>query len=284
MKVKFKVGDKVRIRQWDDMKKEFKVDCDGDIIMNNCWFSKGMKHLCGRTAEIDNIDSEGKIQLINWSCDDNTDWYFCGDMLELFNEEITINRYNNKVVAKLGKKVGVARCCPDDEFDLYTGSKLALDRLFGKEEKEVKEVYRTAKVGEWIKIVAARCAYGQYSNGDILLVDQCGWTNTYVNIKGITPGILTEEYIVLENYIPPKKEVKKEERNQSYNGKIVCIENNETFFTIGKIYDVKDGKFQGDELDTWSNDGNLFRCLHQINTYFSNPTTYHAKFVELVED
>lgn len=30
----FKVGDKVRIRSWEDMEKEFGVDSDGDIKCN----------------------------------------------------------------------------------------------------------------------------------------------------------------------------------------------------------------------------------------------------------
>ena len=48
---KFEVGQKVRIREWDDMKKEFGVDYTGDIETFPI-FVKDMKHLCGRTATI----------------------------------------------------------------------------------------------------------------------------------------------------------------------------------------------------------------------------------------
>lgn len=47
----FKIGEKVRIRQWDDMAKEFGVNSLGDI---NCSviFSKRMRPLCGKKATI----------------------------------------------------------------------------------------------------------------------------------------------------------------------------------------------------------------------------------------
>ena len=48
-KVEFKVGDRVRIRQWDDMAREFGVN-DGCINVE-CSFVKGMNHLCGKQRQ-----------------------------------------------------------------------------------------------------------------------------------------------------------------------------------------------------------------------------------------
>ena len=48
------------------------------------------------------------------------------------SDEITITRYGNKVVAKYGKKVGIAKCSPEDKFNFETGAKLAFERLFEK--------------------------------------------------------------------------------------------------------------------------------------------------------
>ena len=56
--------------------------------------------------------------------------YECFDLVQC--DEITITRYGNTVVAKYGKKVGVAKCSPEDEFDFETGAKLAFERLFEK--------------------------------------------------------------------------------------------------------------------------------------------------------
>ena len=47
--MKYKVGDKVRVRQWDDMVKEFGVNNNGDIKNG---FIGNMKHFCGRIYEI----------------------------------------------------------------------------------------------------------------------------------------------------------------------------------------------------------------------------------------
>ena len=51
MSSKFQVGDKVQIREWDDMENEFGLDFDGDI---NCrfTFTKNMKTYCGQTLII----------------------------------------------------------------------------------------------------------------------------------------------------------------------------------------------------------------------------------------
>jgi hypothetical protein len=41
--------------------------------------------------------------------------------------EITVD--GNKTVAKMGSWTGVAKCSPEDEFNIFTGAKIALDRL-----------------------------------------------------------------------------------------------------------------------------------------------------------
>lgn len=44
-------------------------------------------------------------------------------------ETIKICRHDNKVLAFMGKYIGIARCHPSDRFDIYTGAKLAVERL-----------------------------------------------------------------------------------------------------------------------------------------------------------
>ena len=41
--------------------------------------------------------------------------------------EIIVN--GSKVIAKKDGKVGVAKCSPEDEYDIFVGAKLALERL-----------------------------------------------------------------------------------------------------------------------------------------------------------
>ena len=57
-------------------------------------------------------------------------------------------------------KTGVAKCSPDDEFNLETGAKLALERLFEAEEQ--KKAVPKYKVGDRVKIVKEKA--GEYWN------------------------------------------------------------------------------------------------------------------------
>ncbi len=79
--MKYKVGDKVRVRQWDDMVKEFGVDEFGNInTKTGYYFIRQMKEFCGGVYEIYSVleksyylkDGDKYIH----------HWYFTDDMLE----------------------------------------------------------------------------------------------------------------------------------------------------------------------------------------------------------
>lgn len=79
---KFKVGELVRIRQWDDMEKEFGTDGYGSVACNYC-FIYAMKPLCGKYAEIVSLDKDGRVALKFFNYDDlNTNWAYSTDMIE----------------------------------------------------------------------------------------------------------------------------------------------------------------------------------------------------------
>lgn len=124
-------------------------------------------------------------------------------------ETIVIYRNDQKVIA-LDKTTGEkaeAKCNPADEFDFRTGAKLAFNRLMGEDAKpDDGEVKRKAKIGEYVKVVNAKPAIPSYKNGDIFKV-------TYVTTSGCIcknsdgdTGLWHEEYVVLENYKPEKKD------------------------------------------------------------------------------
>lgn len=78
----FKVGELVRIRQWDDMAKEFGVDDDGSIMCHYS-FAEDMKPLCGKYAEIREHSDNGRVLLRFFNCEkESTDWTFHTDMIE----------------------------------------------------------------------------------------------------------------------------------------------------------------------------------------------------------
>ena len=79
---KFKVGELVRVRQWDDMEKEFGLTMLGSISCQ-CCFTDEMKPLCGKYAEIVRLDKDGRVALKFFNCDDlNTNWAYSTDMIE----------------------------------------------------------------------------------------------------------------------------------------------------------------------------------------------------------
>ena len=52
----YHIGDKVTIRQWDDMAAEFGLDVYGDIKVPKALFTEPMKRYCGQTLPIVRID------------------------------------------------------------------------------------------------------------------------------------------------------------------------------------------------------------------------------------
>ena len=81
--MKYKVGDKVRVRQWDDMAKEFDVNEFGDINTKTGCFTRQMKKFCGDVCEIYSV-----LETSYWLKDEYGHtyyWYFTDDMLEDVN-------------------------------------------------------------------------------------------------------------------------------------------------------------------------------------------------------
>lgn len=116
--MKFKVGDRVRVARKHSSFNSFgKMDC---------WI--------GKVMTISGIWLRRAYSMK----EDKGEFAWHEDCLEPVNDTIIINHNGNTVTAidKSTNKKGIARCNPSDTFDLYTGSRLALDRLFGMEEKK----------------------------------------------------------------------------------------------------------------------------------------------------
>ena len=106
MKMKYKIGDKVRIKE--------------DLIVDEFY----VKPYIGKTMTIDSITRYGyKLKEDTYRCT------WTDEMLENVEEGIDIFVDGNKVIAKRDGRVGIARCSPEDEFDIFTGARLAIDRL-----------------------------------------------------------------------------------------------------------------------------------------------------------
>ena len=124
--MKYKVGDKVKVREWDDMAKEFGVYGDGFVVVlsNGCFFRPMCKY-CGKTMTIRAV--HGHYYLIG---DDEDWWHFTDEMFE--QSQLIIEHHGRTTVAHIGKTYGVARCNPSDKYDAMTGDILAVQRLYAK--------------------------------------------------------------------------------------------------------------------------------------------------------
>ena len=170
------------------------------------------------------------------------------EFLKECKECIVIYRNGAETIA-LEKNTGrkaVAKCHADDTYSFEIGAKLALNRLFPE---PVREVSRYAEVGEYIKITNPVVAIGRYKKGDVFRVKEAfqltGIKCQYVKCYEIGDAIIRhDEYVVLENYKPEEKPQQKQE--QYYTGKVVCVRGN-TGYTVGRIYEIKDGELKDDD-------------------------------------
>ena len=67
----FKAGDRVVVRDWDDMAKEYGVSKWGDISKGS-QFTSSMKHLCGRTATVTCVKKGFGYKTVNVDFDDKS--------------------------------------------------------------------------------------------------------------------------------------------------------------------------------------------------------------------
>lgn len=78
----YKVGELVRIRQWDDMVKEFGTTGSGSVNCN-LYFTVSMKPLCGKYAEIVSLKNNSRVELRFFNCDGlYLGRYYSTDMIE----------------------------------------------------------------------------------------------------------------------------------------------------------------------------------------------------------
>lgn len=185
---KFKVGDRVKVRSWDSMAKEYGMD--GGSIQIPCVFVPKMRKYCGQVVTIRFISSTGRYLIKE---DNGYGWVFSEQMFEpgVFAEtkhspkkttstsgsKVTVYREGKKVIAidEASGKTGVARCHPEDRFDFFIGAEIALTRL--KAECEKPEYYS----GE---IVCTKAVGHGLTTGKIYTVED----GKFVDDEGDTHG------------------------------------------------------------------------------------------------
>lgn len=203
---KLKVGDKVKIV---DEKTGAGWNCFGK-----------MDRWLGKTMTVRDIGPHGVVRMREDAAENNGGWYWHPRMIDRkVDEPATIEMHivrGNKTVVRLSNgKVGIARCNPQDSFDVYEGLRIAAARAYGNEPFADREdtsettkacrARRPAEAGEYVEIVKPDKFSTQagLKKGQVRRVGIMG-VFRYVNLLPHDPAtlvqIVPDEYVVLENY------------------------------------------------------------------------------------
>lgn len=212
--MKFKVGDRVRIREDLEIGKLYGKDI----------FVEKMACMRGRIATITTVFYDGKKFRIK-----ECGYEWTPEMVEVIPKDKLIFRDNATILIKDGKRY-VTKCDKDDVYDREKGLLIVLAKANGIKYADIqkilenaeiqgrdmkaREVSRPAKVGEYIKVIFPITSGSAYSKGDIGKVLKREDDGVFVKTKGTYPTniggntsyLFDEEYVVLENYKPKTKE------------------------------------------------------------------------------
>lgn len=143
--MKYKIGDKVRVR--DDLRLEEVYKMDNGTDYDSVVFE--MLKLKGKEATILTYTDSSKYLISeDGGCWNWTDEMFLG--LAVSRPKIVITTDGKTTTAKMYKgkkllKAAESRCSPEDTFDFAVGAKLALERVTKKEPK--------FKIGQFVRVI-----------------------------------------------------------------------------------------------------------------------------------
>ena len=197
---KLKVGDKVKIV---------------DEKTGKAWSPSGkMNRWLGKIMTIRDTAGSGTVRMREDVGEYGGGWYWYPHMIDCkVDEPATIEMHiirGNKTIVRLSNgKVGIARCNPQDSFDVYEGLRIATARAYGKEPfaKTINKVKRPAEDGEYVEIVnpdevstASGLKKGQIRRVCIFGLTGSSFVNKHPDHPNEKVLVSPSEYVVLENY------------------------------------------------------------------------------------
>lgn len=238
--MKYKVGDKVKLAE-----------------KTTAYTSEKMERLLGKVVTITYVGESYysfKEDGGEWRWDDRSIEGLAPSEEETALRKIVITSDGKETLARLhdGKKViasATAKCSPDDEFDFNIGAKLAFERLM-EDEDRWRVVDRPARVGDYIRLKTSG-GFSFSKPGDILKV--CKAARGYVRVLGKDHlrdthfPYRTWKYLDIEYEVVERVGEKKVEKPEYYNGKVVCVMSEDDSYTVGKVYEFKDGTLVDDQ-------------------------------------
>lgn len=278
---KYKVGDKVRV-----ISDFSKADGHGHYRMeNNLPYPCGtgwavvpsMRELAGEVVTITRLNEyENCYHIDGWGGVRWTDEMFEG--LAEKQKKIVITSDGKTTTATLyredgSKEVATAKCCPEDTFDFNVGAKLAMERLMKKVDPVEKHKYA---VGDRIFAEDNVNCHPGGAWGTVVEVLDKRYHNEDYMVKFDDHQCLCSHVVPVPTTPEPPK---------YFTGKVICIKNsiNDGEFTVGKIYEIKDGNFTDNLGHIRPNTGGCDRVrkLSDLeNEYYRD---WYYKFIPIVE-
>ena len=136
--MKYKVGDKVRVRDWDDMEKEFGTNGD-DIIIPGCYFICYMKKYCNCIVTISEIEHYGTYHIK----EDNNCWLWNDEMFEPVKSAEAMLEQLGEINKR--KSTPCVTCDVDDLCDSLDNTLNEMRKKINQYDKEINEMKKETK-------------------------------------------------------------------------------------------------------------------------------------------
>lgn len=239
--MKYKVGDRVRIYSATEHRSVYD----------------------GRVVTINSINPNGKTaykpHIAHYGVKENIPFVFWEDELAsvpVNTHKIVITFDGTETLARLyeGNKVvktATAKCSPADTFDFKTGAGLAFERLMGEEPKEKRLKFEIGKQYKYDDLVI-EITEAKKAAHDMRYY--------YKVIKGSDTGV---KFFDENSFFAGK--LKPYDLPKPFNGKVVCIKTAYPWWTVGKVYDVVNGKIFDDRGKQYpKRDGDYYKDAEDV--------------------
>ncbi len=270
----------MRVRAWDDMEKEFGLDANGDIKCRY-WFTKMMRNLCGKIVQIESVFPKFETYCIK------DDFHtFTDDVLEAVDFKVgdrvrIVKRISH--CAEIGSTGVICYCADKNNYFNYGVRFDKANSRFhdcaGKCEMHhgqyvrADEIEKITTCDEKIVITSdGKTTLARlYENGKVTKTAEAKCSHSDKFDFAVGAKLAFER---LNGKTEPKK---------LFNGKAVCIETTGEFvtYTVGKIYEFKDGKTTLDNGESYPENGNEVTSIDDWNSRY--PRIALAKFLEIKE-
>lgn len=268
--MKFKVGDKVRVRK--DLKEGQRYYMEDKKVCNA--FVRPMNRLKGRVVTISKILGS---QYVVEECPLGVfcEYFWTDEMFEPVVEprskKIVITTDGTETHARLYEenklvKTATAKCSPEDTFDFADGARIAFNRLFEEEATKPR-----IEVGKYYRCVDPILP----CDGIIKVTAKDGTEYSYVAVDGMEGDTARHRFYadsLFESFLTP---IDYKPEPKYYNGKAVCTykDVDADSYTVGKIYEFVNGTVVDDDGDV------RFQCVPVSDI----STLRFVRFIPLVE-